>query len=50
MAGNNRLGGQDFNQNLFDYVLNLIDNPNDKTDVNFLQHLRVEVEKCKIDL
>jgi len=51
MAGNNRLGGQDFNQNLFNYILTLIDdNNNQKIDPNFLQHLRIEVEKCKIDL
>ena len=50
MAGNNRLGGQDFNQNLFNYILNLIDNDNQKNDPNFLQHLRIEIEKCKIDL
>ena len=50
MAGNNRLGGQDFNQNLFNYVLTLIDENTLKNDPNFLQHLRIEVEKCKIDL
>jgi stress 70 chaperone-associated protein len=50
MAGNNRLGGQDFNQNLFNYILTLIDNNNQKNDPNFLQHLRIEVEKCKLDL
>jgi stress 70 chaperone-associated protein len=49
MAGNNRLGGQDFNQNLFNYILNLIDN-NQKYDRNFLQHLRIEIERCKINL
>lgn len=50
MAGNNRLGGQDFNQNLLNYILNLIDNANQKVDPNILQHLRIEIEKCKIDL
>jgi stress 70 chaperone-associated protein len=50
MAGNNRLGGQDFNQNLFNYVLTLIDDNNQKLDANFLQHLRIEIEKCKLDL
>jgi stress 70 chaperone-associated protein len=50
MAGNNRLGGQDFNQNLLNYILNLIDNENQKNDPNFLQHLRIEIEKCKLDL
>jgi stress 70 chaperone-associated protein len=50
MAGNNRLGGQDFNQNLLNYILNLIDNENQKTDPNFLQHLRIEIEKCKLNL
>lgn len=51
MAGNNRLGGQDFNQNLFNYILTLIDDTNNqKHDPNFLQHLRIEVEKCKLDL
>ncbi|CAF0952776.1 unnamed protein product [Rotaria sordida] len=51
MAGNNRLGGQDFNQNLFHYILTLIDDNNkDKIDPNFLQHLRIETEKCKLDL
>lgn len=50
MAGNNRLGGQDFNQNLLNYILTLIDDKNQKTDPNFLQHLRIEIEKCKIDL
>lgn len=50
MAGNNRLGGQDFNQNLLNYILNLIDNTNQKIDPNYLQHLRIEIEKCKIDL
>ncbi|CAF1292302.1 unnamed protein product [Rotaria magnacalcarata] len=50
MAGNNRLGGQDFNQNLFNYILTLINDNNIKTDPNFLQHLRIEVEKCKLDL
>jgi len=50
MAGNNRLGGQDFNQNLFNYILTLIEDDNQKSDPNFLQHLRIEVEKCKIDL
>lgn len=50
MAGNNRLGGQDFNQNLLNYILNLIENQNEKTDSNLLQHLRIEIEKCKIDL
>lgn len=51
MAGNNRLGGQDFNQNLLNYILTLIDDKNNQTiDGNFLQHLRIEIEKCKIDL
>jgi stress 70 chaperone-associated protein len=50
MAGNNRLGGQDFNQNLFNYILTLVEDKNQKVDPNFLQHLRIEVEKCKIDL
>jgi stress 70 chaperone-associated protein len=50
MAGNNRLGGQDFNQNLFNYILTLVEDKNQKFDPNFLQHLRIEVEKCKIDL
>jgi stress 70 chaperone-associated protein len=50
MAGNNRLGGQDFNQNLFNYVLTLIDDNNQKLDANFLQYLRIEIEKCKLDL
>ena len=51
MAGNNRLGGQDFNQNLFNYILTQIDDSDrSKVDPNFLQHLRIEVEKCKIDL
>ncbi|CAF0735241.1 unnamed protein product [Adineta ricciae] len=50
MAGNNRLGGQDFNQNLFNYILTLVEDSNKKTDSLFLQHLRIEVEKCKIDL
>jgi len=35
MAGNNRLGGQDFNQNLFNYILTLIDDDNQKLDPNF---------------
>lgn len=51
MAGNNRLGGQDFNQNLLNYILTLIDDKNNQTiNGNFLQHLRIEIEKCKIDL
>ena len=51
MAGNNRLGGQDFNQNLFNYILTQIDDADrTKVDPNFLQHLRIEVERCKIDL
>jgi stress 70 chaperone-associated protein len=50
MAGNNRLGGQDFNQNLLNYILTLVDDKNQKIDPNFLQHLRIEIEKCKIDL
>jgi stress 70 chaperone-associated protein len=50
MAGNNRLGGQDFNQNLLNYILTLIEDENQKTDPNFLQHLRIEIEKCKLDL
>lgn len=50
MAGNNRLGGQDFNQNLLNYILTVIDDDNQKSDANFLQHLRIEIEKCKIDL
>ena len=50
MAGNNRLGGQDFNQNLLNYILKLIDNANQKVDPNILQHLRIEIEKCKIEL
>ena len=50
MAGNNRLGGQDFNQNLFHYILNQMNETNQKTDRNYLQHLRIEVEKCKIEL
>lgn len=50
MAGNNRLGGQDFNQNLLNYILTLIDDVNQKSDSNLLQHLRIEIEKCKIDL
>ena len=50
MAGNNRLGGQDFNQNLLNYILTLVDDQNQKTDPNFLQHLRIEIEKCKIEL
>ena len=50
MAGNNRLGGQDFNQNLFKYILTLIEDSQQRIDPNFLQHLRIEIEKCKIDL
>ena len=50
MAGNNRLGGQDFNQNLLNYILTLIHDEHQKVDANFLQHLRIEVERCKIEL
>ncbi|CAF0949320.1 unnamed protein product [Adineta steineri] len=50
MAGNNRLGGQDFNQNLLNYILTLIDNKTERVNPILLQHLRIEIEKCKIDL
>ncbi|XP_029645131.1 heat shock 70 kDa protein 13 [Octopus sinensis] len=52
MAGNNRLGGQDFNQRLTDHMLDLISKQfnkqlEDKTD---RQTLRFQVEEAKLKL
>lgn len=53
MAGNNRLGGQDFNQNLFDYIKKKVEAQfgDDvwKLSENF-QNLRLAVEKLKLHL
>ncbi|XP_061185743.1 heat shock 70 kDa protein 13-like [Saccostrea echinata] len=52
MAGNNRLGGQDFNLRLYNYVKELIENKfnlniSDRED---LQAIRLAVEEVKINL
>uniref|UniRef100_A0A2C9JJS8 Heat shock 70 kDa protein 13 n=1 Tax=Biomphalaria glabrata TaxID=6526 RepID=A0A2C9JJS8_BIOGL len=52
MAGNNRLGGQDFNQRLMDYLRSLIQSRfnqilDDKEDI---QSLRLHVEEIKLNL
>ncbi|XP_059148756.1 heat shock 70 kDa protein 13-like [Physella acuta] len=52
MAGNNHLGGQDFNQRLLDYLVNTIasrfhQNLEDKEDI---QALRLKVEEVKLNL
>lgn len=52
MAGNNHLGGQDFNQRLMDYLLKLIASRfkqvlEDKEDI---QSLRLKVEEIKLNL
>ncbi|KAJ8317457.1 hypothetical protein KUTeg_005361, partial [Tegillarca granosa] len=52
MAGNNRLGGQDFNMRLLEYLKDDIENQfNQKlTDKEDLQTLRLAVEEAKINL
>ncbi|GFO25767.1 heat shock 70 kda protein 13 [Plakobranchus ocellatus] len=52
MAGNNRLGGQDFNQRLLDYIRSRIKEKFKKTlvDKEDLQVLRMQVEEAKINL
>ncbi|RUS78470.1 hypothetical protein EGW08_013758 [Elysia chlorotica] len=52
MAGNNRLGGQDFNQRLLEYLLERIKEQFKKplTDKEDLQVLRMKVEEAKLNL
>ncbi|XP_041370041.1 heat shock 70 kDa protein 13-like [Gigantopelta aegis] len=52
MAGNNRLGGQDFNQRLLDFLLMLIEKRHGirVTDKEDLQTLRLHVEETKLRL
>uniref|UniRef100_A0A0N4ZWP0 Heat shock 70 kDa protein 13 n=1 Tax=Parastrongyloides trichosuri TaxID=131310 RepID=A0A0N4ZWP0_PARTI len=53
MAGNNRLGGQDFNDNIQKFILKKIkieNNGNELIDKEDIQHLRLTVEKAKISL
>ncbi|GFS17621.1 heat shock 70 kDa protein 13 [Elysia marginata] len=52
MAGNNRLGGQDFNQRLLEYVLEKIAGTFKKSliDKEDLQVLRMNVEEVKLNL
>uniref|UniRef100_T1J6P4 Heat shock 70 kDa protein 13 n=1 Tax=Strigamia maritima TaxID=126957 RepID=T1J6P4_STRMM len=52
MAGNNHLGGQDFNQRLFNHLLSIIENKYNKqlTNSEDLQTLRLTVETIKINL
>ncbi|CAF0785449.1 unnamed protein product [Didymodactylos carnosus] len=49
MAGNNRLGGQDFNQNTVNFVMNEMNLNKATLDPNVLQHLRTEIERCKLE-
>lgn len=52
MAGNNRLGGQDFNNRFMNYLLSLIKDRFNKelTNSEDIQRLRQEVETAKINL
>uniref|UniRef100_A0A0N5C341 Heat shock 70 kDa protein 13 n=1 Tax=Strongyloides papillosus TaxID=174720 RepID=A0A0N5C341_STREA len=53
MAGNNRLGGQDFNNNIQKFIMNEIKKENNGqglTDKEDIQHLRLAIEKAKIEL
>ncbi|XP_064599899.1 heat shock 70 kDa protein 13-like [Liolophura sinensis] len=52
MAGNNRLGGQDFNQRLMLYLLDIINRRygRDLVDKEDLQNLRLHVEAAKLSL
>ena len=52
MAGNNRLGGQDINQNLVDYLVNFVTKETglEKLEGLHLQQVRTEVENIKINL
>jgi len=52
MAGNNRLGGQDVNQNLYDYIVKMLKESHgfQVEDISHQQQIRTEVENIKIDL
>ena len=52
MAGNNRLGGQDINQNVYDYILNVLKEHHDflVEDISHQQQIRTEVERIKLNL
>lgn len=52
MAGNNKLGGQDFNQRLHSYLKSVVEKQFKKklTDKEDLQTLRLAVEEAKINL
>ena len=52
MAGNNRLGGQDVNQNVYDYIVKLIKETHgfQVEDISHQQQIRTEVENIKINL
>ena len=52
MAGNNRLGGQDFNARLMDYLLSLIKSRfgQELSNAEDVQRVRQEVESAKVNL
>ena len=52
MAGNNRLGGQDINQNLYKYIVSILKENHgfDVTSISHKQQIRTEVENIKINL
>lgn len=52
MAGNNRLGGQDFNSRLMSYLMSVIEDRfgQELTNAEDMQRLRQEVESAKIKL
>lgn len=52
MAGNNRLGGQDINQNLFAHIISVMKDNNglEVSEASHLQQIRTEVEHIKVNL